>query len=485
MSEESDTGNFFKDEFSPPSRHLLDAFNESVEQCREGMKANAYNHYTGDPSSRRECLHWRKSPWSNNCADCRAPLEQERLDDEKIISDKFQRIDRQLALVQPHNHRIHALGIRADALVAFAFAHDCWDWTTRRVVRDIIVPATRGTRCRYGELSKTSNYFAPATVFASHCWAARFGDLVGAVCHGANKDRFIWIDIFAVRQWPGNHDDFEFRSILSRCKAMILSISTVHSLTKPLQSESEQRLWFCRIMVMVFSVILVFTIIITVAVLFCMSDDSSVLFVVFVELCVVVLIFALLFWGFSGKCRVLWCLVKSSPENIGPVMQYIESIETATRSQFLASDEGEQAKPAISTCRLYCIAEIAAAVDYEIPIVVKSGEVEKNIDGNFRYNQEGSETMLGNLQYMVDAESSTCTSPEDTVREMNIIQEMVGGVEHVNNVVAGVIAGALQSIKWKINEGNDFFLIFFVFVSVSNLCFWLTIFFFFLFPLSL
>jgi len=142
---------------------------------------------------------------------------------------------------------------------------------------------------------------------------------------------------------------------------------------------------------------------------------------------------------------------------LGPVLQYIESIQTATRSQFLASDEGEQAKPAISTYRLYCIAEIAAAVNYEIPIVVKSGEVEKNIDGNFRYNQEGSETMLGNLQYMVDAESSTCTSPEDTVREMNIIQEMVGGVKHVNNVVAGVVAGALQSIKWNINEGNDFF----------------------------
>ena len=39
--------------------------------------------------------------------------------------------------------------------------------------------------------------FGPATVFMSHCWGAKFGDLIGAACHGARTDRVVWIDIFA------------------------------------------------------------------------------------------------------------------------------------------------------------------------------------------------------------------------------------------------------------------------------------------------
>ena len=224
---------FFKDEFTTPSNRLLNAFNKSVEQCKEGIVMNAYNHYTGDPSSSPACLHWRKSAWKpNKCSDCRATLDQKRLDDEKKFAEKLQEEDRIKSLVQQHNHRIHALGIRVDALLAFAFAHNCWDWTTKRVVRDIIVPATRETRCRYGDLSETSKYFGEATVFASHCWGAIFGELVGSVCHGARKDRFVWIDIFAVRQWPGNRDDLDFRHILERCEAMIVSVSPVVDLMK-------------------------------------------------------------------------------------------------------------------------------------------------------------------------------------------------------------------------------------------------------------
>ena len=470
----NNAGTFFKDEFSPPSGQLLDAFSKSVEQCTEGMKTNAYLHYKGDPFSHPECVHWRKSPWSNNCHDCKVPLDQKRLNDEKIFAGKLQEKDRKNTLVQPHNHRIHALGIRADALVAFAFSHDCWDWTTKRVVRDIIVPATRGTRCRYGELSETSKYFAPATVFASHCWGARFGDLVGAVCQGAKRDRFIWIDIFAVRQWPGNHDDFEFRSILCRCEAMILSISTAHGLTKPLQSDAQQfqavkkyGILFCSC----FILLLVLQCQLLGFVFF--QDVSQIYYFVALALCILVLNFIFYVWVLAepGTCCMccklkegcgsrmcqccvfrFTCLDQDYQENNGPLMQYILSIVTATRSQWLLSDEGKKCKPAITTCRLWCYQEIAGAVDYEIPIVVKCGKIVKIIDGIFQYNQEGSEIMLDNLQYMVDAESSECTNPEDKVREMKIIREMVGGVEHVNNVVAGVIAGALQSINLSINE---------------------------------
>ena len=95
-----------------------------------------------------------------------------------------------------HARRIHGLGITIEALIAFGYAHDCWNWPTYKVVRDIIVPATRDTRCRYADLPELKGCFGPATVFMSHCWGAKFGDLIGAACHGARTDRVVWIDIF-------------------------------------------------------------------------------------------------------------------------------------------------------------------------------------------------------------------------------------------------------------------------------------------------
>ena len=72
--------------------------------------------------------------------------------------------------------------------------------------------------------------FGPATVFMSHCWGAKFGDLIGAACHGARTDRVVWIDIFAVRQWPGNDADLNFRGVIKRCGALVVSTSPVDGL---------------------------------------------------------------------------------------------------------------------------------------------------------------------------------------------------------------------------------------------------------------
>ena len=52
-------------------------------------------------------------------------------------------------------------------------------------------------------------------------------------CHGARKDRIVWIDIFAVRQWPGNVADLDFRSVLGKCKATIVSVSPIEGLKRP------------------------------------------------------------------------------------------------------------------------------------------------------------------------------------------------------------------------------------------------------------
>ena len=81
---------------------------------------------------------------------------------------------------------------------------------TWQVVRDIVRPATRARRCRYVEL--LSDGVGRARVFVSHTWGAPFEDLVAAVAHALNGDETVpvWVDILAVRQWPGNVADLAF-----------------------------------------------------------------------------------------------------------------------------------------------------------------------------------------------------------------------------------------------------------------------------------
>ena len=71
-----------------------------------------------------------------------------------------------------------SMATTVEFLVAFSFAHRCWDWPTWRVVRDVIKPATAATRCRYAELPFMESSRGRADVFASHCWGAPWGDLV-------------------------------------------------------------------------------------------------------------------------------------------------------------------------------------------------------------------------------------------------------------------------------------------------------------------
>jgi hypothetical protein len=195
-------------------------------------------HPEGLPA-RPQCLHERVEGWKlDQCADCKAYLGQIRLAEEQrraqIVKDedidfignstttateeenkdhiKERAATRQTNMNvdavdsnrEKHATRIHELGITTEALIAFGYAHDCWNWPTWKVVRDIIVPATRETRCRYGDLPEMKECFGPATVFMSHCWGAKFGDLIGAACHGARTDRVVWID-FHLHSHPRSH----------------------------------------------------------------------------------------------------------------------------------------------------------------------------------------------------------------------------------------------------------------------------------------
>ena len=48
-------------------------------------------------------------------------------------------------------------------------------------------------------------------------------DLVAALVHaGVSDSVYVWLDLFAVRQWPGNVADLDFRPIIRQTKAVLM-----------------------------------------------------------------------------------------------------------------------------------------------------------------------------------------------------------------------------------------------------------------------
>jgi hypothetical protein len=374
----------------PCPEHLPDIFTApSVRPMKESIQRNSYNHHPGDEATRPACLHWRAMGWKlNQCADCNVDLGPARLAEEERCAKVAQEEDtrKAAALVQEsaasssetklgiprlkeaHAVRIHGLAMRVDALIKFAYDHNCWDWSTWRVVRDIIVPATRETRCRYAELPRFGQYVGPADVFLSHCWGAKFGDLVGAACHGARTDRCVWIDIFAVRQWPGNAADLDFRGVIERCKAVVVSCSPVEGLKEYM------------------------------------------------------------------------------PRGIGT--------PASDHADFLISAEGQAAKKTLPVFRLWCVVEIAAAIERNVAVVVKGGRARRSSSSSetYEYNVEGLLGLMQNLAHMIDVTASECAVPADYVREMALVNATEGGADRVNQIVSGVVIGAIQSIHFNVLE---------------------------------
>ena len=48
----------------------------------------------------------------------------------------------------------------------------------------------------------------------SHCWGGKWSSLVAAASCGAKRGRMVWIDLFAVRQFPGNEADLDVRGVV-------------------------------------------------------------------------------------------------------------------------------------------------------------------------------------------------------------------------------------------------------------------------------
>eukprot|EP00854_Cymbomonas_tetramitiformis_P013797 gene13797-16308_t len=95
---------------------------------------------------------------------------------------------------------------------------------TSEVVAKVIQPCTECLRCRYVELPQmtSDNTVGCAEVFVSHTWGAPFADTVAAIAHALPDAARVWLDIFAVRQWPGNGADLSFRNVVRNTNALLL-----------------------------------------------------------------------------------------------------------------------------------------------------------------------------------------------------------------------------------------------------------------------
>ena len=101
--------------------------------------------------------------------------------------------DQPTAGTPAHAAKLRGCGVRVDFLLALTFALNMWEWKTWEVVQHLVKPATEGEgRCRFAELAAVRGYTGAATVFMSHCWGGRWGDLVAAACAGADTNRIVW-----------------------------------------------------------------------------------------------------------------------------------------------------------------------------------------------------------------------------------------------------------------------------------------------------
>jgi hypothetical protein len=174
--------------------------------------------------ARRDYKYWggANQPWRHGTSD--KPVEKQAViavESEFKAAAEAEDRDR-YPTADSHADMLALCALRADFLLALTSALGLWEWKTVEVVQFLVKPATETHgRCRFAHLPFVRPFTGAASVFVSHCWSGRWGDLVGAVCAGGRMDRMVWIDIAAVRQWPGNVADIDFRAVVQRCMAFI------------------------------------------------------------------------------------------------------------------------------------------------------------------------------------------------------------------------------------------------------------------------
>ena len=182
-------------------------------------------------SAEHDVKYWGKhpQPWRNGTDDT-AITDKGTIEREEEHKAAAENDDRTRAPTpDAHADMLHRRGVSTAFLVLLTTTCDLWEWKTWEVVQFLVKPATerltKGKRRCFADIPGLEAFFGPATVFASHCWGGRWGDLVVAMCSGASTQRMVWIDIFAVRQWPGNGADLDFRGVIQRSAATMVAVA--------------------------------------------------------------------------------------------------------------------------------------------------------------------------------------------------------------------------------------------------------------------
>lgn len=175
------------------------------------------------------------------CTHCKDAIFErghpERVKHEKEMEQRVAEADRlavsrtnyQLGAITPQEVNSYLSlqrGVKISFLVDFTRRNDLWKVPTWKVRRDFILPATCKSRCQYTELEEMQEFVGHADTYVCHTWGACFGDMVAAVADGAAADRCVWVDIFAVRQWPGHSVDLDFSSVIHSCASFMFVCSS-------------------------------------------------------------------------------------------------------------------------------------------------------------------------------------------------------------------------------------------------------------------
>ena len=68
---------------------------------------------------------------------------------------------------------------------------------------------------------REKGYVGQANTFLSYAQAGKWEDSNAAIADGgANRSRYVWIDVFAVRQWTCAIPEMDFGSIISNCTSV-------------------------------------------------------------------------------------------------------------------------------------------------------------------------------------------------------------------------------------------------------------------------
>ena len=173
-----------------------------------------------------KCNHEYADKWGDSykCMDCRQDIvDSVRVQKEKYMESFVVEDKNPAGFTRGKLSQLRGLPIWW--IVDWTIENNCWNYPTWKVRRNIIVPATHLSRCRYVELPHLviTGFVGPATTYVSHSWQACWGDLVAALCDGdADRNRRVWIDLFAVRQWPSNQPDMDVEATIAECISFML-----------------------------------------------------------------------------------------------------------------------------------------------------------------------------------------------------------------------------------------------------------------------